>query len=103
MQLRLLMTRSTGSRVGVQPGALGFVGSMLLIAACHKTAATPVVCIPRVQIVKVVQRDVPLYREWIGTLDGFVNAEVKPQVAGYIRKQVYHHPRGESRGEGDRL
>src|SRR5260370_4988442 len=83
------MTRSTGSRVGVQHGALVFLGSMLLIAACHKTAATPVVCIPRGQIVEVVQRDVPLYREWIGTLDGFVNAEVKPQVAGSIRKQVY--------------
>ena len=83
------MTRSTGSRVGVQHRALVFLGSMLLIAACHKTAATPVVCIPRVRIVKVVQRDVPLYREWIGTLDGFVNAEVKAQVAGYIRKQVY--------------
>src|SRR5713101_7622351 len=83
------MTRSTGSRVGVQHGALVFLGSMLVISACHKTAATPVVCIPRVRIVKVVQRDVPLYREWIGTLDGFVNAEVKAQVAGYIRKQVY--------------
>ncbi len=74
----------------MQHGALVFLGSMLVIAACHKTAATPVVCIPRVRIVKVVQRDVPLYREWIGTLDGFVNAEVKAQVAGYIRKQVRH-------------
>src|SRR6266851_3085118 len=77
------------SAMAATDDALVFLGSMLVIAACHKTAATPVVCIPRVRIVKVVQRDVPLYREWIGTLDGFVNAEVKAQVAGYIRKQVY--------------
>src|SRR6266851_63017 len=76
------------SAMAATDDALVFLGSMLVIAACHKTAATPVVCIPRVRIVKVVQRDVPLYREWIGTLDGFVNAEVKAQVAGYIRKQV---------------
>jgi membrane fusion protein (multidrug efflux system) len=37
----------------------------------------------------VVQQDVPIYREWIGTLDGFVNADIKPQVAGYIQKQAY--------------
>ena len=35
------------------------------------------------------QKDVPLYREWIGTVDGFVNAEIKAQVSGYLVKQEY--------------
>jgi len=36
-----------------------------------------------------VQKDVAVYREWIGSLDGFVNADIKPQVEGYVRKQAY--------------
>jgi len=32
---------------------------------------------------------VPIYHDWIGSLDGFVNAEIKPQVTGYVMAQVY--------------
>ena len=44
---------------------------------------------PGVEVVQVTQQDVPVYREWIGTLDGMVNAEIKAQVTGYLMKQVY--------------
>src|SRR5262245_35331105 len=44
---------------------------------------------PGVEVVQVIQKDVPVYREWIGTLDGMVNAEIKAQVTGYLMKQVY--------------
>jgi membrane fusion protein (multidrug efflux system) len=37
----------------------------------------------------VIQRDVPVYHEWIATLDGFVNAQIQPQVSGYLIKQNY--------------
>jgi membrane fusion protein (multidrug efflux system) len=36
-----------------------------------------------------VQKDVPIYKEWIGTLDGFVNADIKAQVSGYLTEQAY--------------
>src|ERR1041385_475577 len=42
-----------------------------------------------VEVADVVQKDVPLYREWIGTLDGSVNADIKAQVSGYLVKQEY--------------
>src|SRR5260370_40723576 len=42
-----------------------------------------------VEVVQVEQRDVPIYGEWIGTLDGLVNADVKAQVTGYLLKQAY--------------
>src|SRR5713101_2577157 len=61
--------------------------SMLLIAARKKVPATPPP--PTVQVAEVLQQDVPIYREWVGTLDGFVNADIKPQVTGYIQKQAY--------------
>src|SRR5437773_6229571 len=42
-----------------------------------------------VEVVRVEQRDVPIYSEWIGTTDGMVNAEIKAQVTGYLLKQDY--------------
>ena len=44
---------------------------------------------PDVEIVEVQQRDVPIYGEWIGTLDGLVNADIKAQVSGYLLEQAY--------------
>src|SRR5271163_3713229 len=44
---------------------------------------------PDVQVVQVEQKDVPIYGEWIGTLDGYTNADVRAQVAGYLIKQGY--------------
>ena len=59
-----------------------------LTAACdsHKPPppATPVV-----QVVDVAQRDVPIYMEWVGSVDGSVNAVIRPQVTGYLIKQAY--------------
>jgi membrane fusion protein (multidrug efflux system) len=40
-------------------------------------------------VASVEQRDVPVYHEWIATLDGFVNAVIQPQVSGYLIKQEY--------------
>lgn len=42
-----------------------------------------------VEVVQVEQKDVPIYGEWIGTLDGFTNADVRAQVTGYILRQGY--------------
>jgi membrane fusion protein (multidrug efflux system) len=44
---------------------------------------------PDVMVAQVEQRDVPIYGEWIGTLDGFVNADVRAQVTGYLVRQDY--------------
>ena len=42
-----------------------------------------------VEVAAVEQRDVPIYSEWIGTLDGLVNADIKAQVTGYLLEQAY--------------
>src|SRR5262245_31169829 len=44
---------------------------------------------PEVEVVRVEQKDVPIWNEWIGTLEGFVNAQIKPQVTGYLLRQTY--------------
>jgi membrane fusion protein (multidrug efflux system) len=54
-----------------------------------------------VGVLPAVQMDVPLTHEWVGTLDGYVNAEIRPQVEGYLLRQVYKE--GSSLHQGDLL
>ena len=42
-----------------------------------------------IEVLRVQQQDVPIVHEWIGTLDGLVNADVRAQVTGYLLKQGY--------------
>jgi RND family efflux transporter MFP subunit len=44
---------------------------------------------PQVQVVRVARKDVSIYGEWVATLDGYVNAQIQPQVTGYLIKQDY--------------
>jgi membrane fusion protein, multidrug efflux system len=44
---------------------------------------------PEVQTVTVTPKDVPIYQKWIGTLDGYPNAQIRAQVTGYLMKQDY--------------
>ena len=57
-------------------------------AGCAQKKA-PVGAVPQVQVARVVQRDVSIYSEWVATLDGYVNAQIQPQVSGYLIKQNY--------------
>jgi membrane fusion protein (multidrug efflux system) len=71
-------------------GALGVLFVGLIIAAVypkHASGAQPGK--PDVEVVQVEQKDVPIFGEWIGTLDGFTNADVRAQVTGYILRQGY--------------
>ncbi len=64
--------------------------ALLTTAACTtKTSAAIPQPPPDVEVAAVEQRDVPIYREWIGTLDGMVNAAIKAQVTGYLLTQNY--------------
>lgn len=61
----------------------------IFASGCNKGQAAGAMPIPEVQIATVETRDVPIYGEWVATLDGYVNAEIRPQVSGYIIKQNY--------------
>lgn len=62
----------------------------LLLTACAKKQGGPVNAAPmQVGVAAVEQRDVPLYGDWVATLDGYVNAQIQPQVSGYLIKQDY--------------
>jgi len=56
---------------------------------------------PLVEIAEVTKTDVPIYHEWIGSLDGLVNAQIRAQVTGYLLKQNYRE--GDPIKKGDLL
>jgi membrane fusion protein, multidrug efflux system len=61
---------------------------ILSLIGCQKAqqpASTP----PDVEVMEVMQKDVPIWKEWIGTLDGLWNAQIRPQVTGYLLRQTY--------------
>ncbi len=58
-------------------------------AGCGHPQAAPVPRPPEVEVASVVQKDVPISSEWIATLNGYVNAQIQPQVTGYLIKQDY--------------
>src|SRR6202162_1365988 len=72
------------------PALLFLAGLLVTALGCsNKTNAAAAPATPEVQVAEVQQRDVPIYVEWIGTLDGMVNADIKAQVSGYLLKQNY--------------
>ncbi|HET8916693.1 MAG TPA: efflux RND transporter periplasmic adaptor subunit [Candidatus Binatia bacterium] len=61
---------------------------ILSLIGCQK-AQQPASTTPDVEVVEVLQKDVPIWKEWIGTLDGLWNAQIRPQVTGYLLRQTY--------------
>jgi len=63
--------------------------TVFLAAGCRNPNAAPAIPSPEVEVASVVQRDVPIYSEWVATLDGYVNSQIQPQVTGYVIRQTY--------------
>jgi membrane fusion protein (multidrug efflux system) len=78
------MTRASLARTCFTLVAL----ATLFASECAKKEAPPPPT-PSVEVATVTQKDVPIFQEWIGSLDGFVNAEIRPQIEGYLLKQNY--------------
>ena len=72
---------------------------LLLPAGCRKQVTPPPPSPPKVVVATVVQEDVPIYAEWTGVLDGFVNAEIRAQVPGYLWRQAYREGAKVKKGE----
>ena len=63
--------------------------TVVFIAGCGSPKAASPLPIPEVEVASVIQKDVPIYSEWVATLDGYVNAQIQPQVSGYVIRQNY--------------
>jgi membrane fusion protein, multidrug efflux system len=69
-----------------------FAFAFLAISGCEKNVASAHAGSPElmtVSVVKAEESDVPVTGEWVGTLDGYVNAQIQPQANGYLIRQNY--------------
>jgi RND family efflux transporter MFP subunit len=69
--------------------ALLVLPASFMILSCQSPDAASPPPSAEVEVASVVQQDVPIYGEWVATLDGYVNAQIQPQVSGYLIKQSY--------------
>src|ERR1051326_9162660 len=70
--------------------ALILTAAVLITTGCATTSsAANTAPPPDVEVAAVEQKDIPIEREWIGTLDGMVNAAIKAEVNGYLLRQNY--------------
>ena len=66
--------------------------SLLALTLVHckgETSSAPPAPSPQVEVAEVIQKDVPIHSEWVGTTDGSVNAVIRAQVTGYLHKRPY--------------
>jgi len=71
----------------------------LFLAGCEKPAAPPSPPPTPVSVVHIQPSDVSLGSEWVGTLDGNVNAQIQPQVSGYLIQQTYREGSSVAQGQ----
>ena len=99
--MRIFTSHGYGAKVGagILP-ALLLTGLVFPAAGCKSKQAQQGGFPPlEVGVVTATERDVPVYGEWVGNLDGFVNAQIQPQVAGYLVRQNYHEGQQVHKGE----
>ena len=85
--------RSTWMSRSVQCIGAGIVMAAMavVLSGCRKPPSTAAPPVPEVAVTDVIQRDVTLYSEWVGTTEGFVNADIYPKISGYLIKQNYQN------------
>src|SRR6266487_4801489 len=65
------------------------IALLAALTGCDKAKPPPPPPAPEVEVMTIAAEDVPVHQEWIGSLDGFVNAQIRAQVSGYLMSQNY--------------
>jgi RND family efflux transporter MFP subunit len=80
------------TRLDKWPNYLAIIAPIILslgLAGCSSGHAAIKLPDTEVVVARPLEQDVPVQSEWVATLDGYVNAEIRPQVSGYIISQNY--------------
>jgi RND family efflux transporter MFP subunit len=90
--LKPKFNNTIGGKEMMKQISTGLVSAVLLLNALgcstgkvRASAPSP----PVVEVAPVLQKDVPIQGKWVGTLEGYVNAQISPQVSGYLIRQDY--------------
>jgi membrane fusion protein (multidrug efflux system) len=86
--MNVLKLGKTSQRIRPKTSLIALIVT-LIISGCDKAAPPPPPAPAIVEVTEVIQKDVPIHQEWVGSLDGMVNAVILAQVSGYLIKQNY--------------
>jgi membrane fusion protein, multidrug efflux system len=88
--IKHLYSRKFAAIRGFKIAFLQLVAALTFFTACSKPATNALLNQPQeVLVMEVLQQDVPLVRQWIGSLDGSVNADIRARVTGHLISQNY--------------
>jgi RND family efflux transporter MFP subunit len=74
---------------GLTPILCAFVLGFATLAGCSSKEEKPAPPPPGVTIAPVLQKDVPIHQEWVGTMVGNVDADIRPKVEGFLLTRLY--------------
>jgi membrane fusion protein, multidrug efflux system len=77
------------------------VAAVIVLGGCKQEQAPLATAPPQVVVATVEPRDVPIIDEWIGTLDGSANVDIRARVQGYVQEIAFKE--GSVVKEGDLL
>ncbi|MCD2449376.1 efflux RND transporter periplasmic adaptor subunit [Methylicorpusculum oleiharenae] len=100
--MKVILTRLTDRQSDHQPKRSICSLALMLVfmtTACEKEKQIQAPPPPVVQVTEVQQRNVPVYQEWVGSLDGMVNAQILAQISGYLIKQHYQEGQRVKKGQ----
>jgi membrane fusion protein (multidrug efflux system) len=100
--LTIVLNRTSAGRIDRATIILILCLALTVLASCGSKGASAAAPPPGpmpVSVVRVQQQDVPLTGDWVGLLDGYVNAQIQPQVSGYLIRQNYREGSQVSKGE----
>ena len=69
--------------------SLFLLSGLVLTSACSSEKAKPTPPPPGVTTTPVVQKDVPIYQEWVGNMTGNIDADIRPKVEGFLLNRLY--------------
>lgn len=93
--------KMSAAKIPAAKVSLAGSAAILLLSGCAKPAAAPAGPMGPMPVhaVRVTASDVPVTGSWVGTMDGYVNANIQPQVTGYLVKQLYQEGSTVSKGQ----
>ena len=84
-----MFTDDRSQRLANLAAVVALLAVTMSVGCERRVASAPPLPAPTVEVAPVIQKDVPIEGEWIGTLDGYVNAQIQPHVTGYLIRQDY--------------
>jgi len=63
--------------------------ALIITNGCSSSAEKPAPPPPGVTVTPAIQRDVPIHQEWVGTMAGNVDADIRPKVEGFLLARLY--------------